>query len=137
MDAARRKLLDDGYAAINSGDVELALRHLDPDVEVVTSGAFLDRGAVYRGHDGVREFLGMLDDAFDEFAYEVLELSEPDEDRVLALLRVTARGKGSGLEVAKDAAHLWTLRGDTAVRLEAFADHESALAAAGVEVRPG
>ena len=64
MDEARRRLLDEGYAAINSGDVEAALRHLDPEVEIVTSGAFLDRGAVYRGHDGVREFLGMLDEAF-------------------------------------------------------------------------
>jgi ketosteroid isomerase-like protein len=131
MDETRRRLLDEGYAAINGGDVNGALRHLDPEVEIVTSGAFLDRGGAYRGHDGVREFLGMLDDAFDEFTYEVLELRELDEDRVLALLRVTARGKGSGLEVAKDAAHLWTLRGDKAIRLEAFADHESARAAAG------
>jgi ketosteroid isomerase-like protein len=132
VDEARRRLLDSGYAAINSGDVEGALRHLDPEVEIVTSGAFLDQGAVYRGHDGVREFLGMLGDAFDDFAYVVLELEELEKDRVLALLRVTARGKGSGLEVAQNAAHLWTLRGDMAVRLEAFADHESARAAAGV-----
>jgi uncharacterized protein len=132
MDEARRKLLDEGYAAINGGDVDAALRNLDPEVEVVTSGAFLDRGAVYRGHQGVREFLGMLDDAFDEFSYEVLELKELDDDRVLALLRVTARGKGSGLEVGRDAAHLWTLRGDKALRLEAFADHASARTAAGL-----
>jgi uncharacterized protein len=130
MDEERRRILDEGYAAINAGDVEGALRHLDPEIEVVTSGAFLDRGAVYRGHDGVREFLGMLGDAFQELSYEVLELSEPGEDLVLALLRVTARGKGSGLEVAKEAAHLWTMRGVIAVRLEAFADHESARGAA-------
>jgi ketosteroid isomerase-like protein len=132
MDEARRELLEEGYAAINSGDIEAALLFLDADVEVVSSGAFLDRGAVYRGHDGVREFLGMLNDAFEEFSYEVLELTEPDEDRVLALLRVTARGKGSGLETTMDAAHLWTLRGDKAVRLEAFPDHESGRAAAGL-----
>jgi ketosteroid isomerase-like protein len=132
MDEARRRLLDEGYAAINSGDVEEALRHLDPEVEVVTSGAFLDEGAVYRGHEGVGQFLGMLNDAFDDFSYEVLELTELDGDRVLALLRVAARGKGSGLEVARDAGHLWTLRGEKAIRLEAFADHESARAAAGL-----
>ena len=132
MDPTRRKLLDDGYAAINSGDVERALEHLDPQVEIVTSGAFLDRGAVYRGHEGVREFLGMLNDAFEEFTYEVLELTELDDDRILALLTVNARGKGSGLEVSKDAGHLWTLRGDKAIRLQAFADHESARAAANV-----
>jgi hypothetical protein len=50
--------------------------------------------ALYRGHQGVREFLGMLNEAFDEFTYDVLELKELDDDRVLALLRVSARGKG-------------------------------------------
>jgi ketosteroid isomerase-like protein len=106
------------------------LEYLDPEVEVVTSGAFLDRDAVYRGHEGVREFLGMLDEAFDEFTYDVVEVTELDEDRVLSLLTVNARGKGSGLDVTMPAGHLWTLRGDKAIRLEAFADHESARAAA-------
>jgi ketosteroid isomerase-like protein len=132
VDEARRKLIDDGYAAINSGDIEAALQYLDPEIEVVTSGAFLDRGAVYRGHEGVREFLGMLNDSFDEFTYEVLDVAEIDESRVLSLITVNARGKGSGLEVSMDAGHIWTLRGDKATRLEAFADHESARAAAGM-----
>jgi ketosteroid isomerase-like protein len=135
VDEARRKLIDGVYAAINAGDLERALEYLDPGVEVVTSGAFLDRGAVYHGHDGVREFLAMLNEAFDEFTYEVLEVTELDEDRVLSLVRVNARGKGSGLEVAMEAAHLWILRGDRAIRLEAYADHESARTAAGATRR--
>ncbi|HEX2233016.1 MAG TPA: nuclear transport factor 2 family protein [Thermoleophilaceae bacterium] len=132
MDEARRKLIDGGYAAINGGDLESALQYLDPEIEVVTSGAFLDRGEVYRGHDGVRHFLRMLDDAFDEFSYQVLEVTELDENRVLTLLTVNARGKGSGLDVKMPAGHIWTLGDDKALRLEAFADHESARAAAGI-----
>jgi ketosteroid isomerase-like protein len=132
VDEARRKLVLGGYAAINSGDLERALAFLDPEIEVVSSGAFLDPGAVYRRHEGVREFLGMVADAFEEFTYEVVELIEADEHRVLAMLRVNARGKESGLAVAMDVAHLWTLSGDKAVRLEAFVDRESARNAAGL-----
>jgi ketosteroid isomerase-like protein len=132
VDESRRELLEAGYAAINSGDTERALGLLAPDVEIVTSGAFLDEGAVYRGHDGVREFLVMVNEAFEGLVYELVELIEVDEDRALALLRAAGRGKGSGVEVEMDAGHIWTLRGDEAVRLEAYADHDSARAAAGL-----
>jgi ketosteroid isomerase-like protein len=131
MDEARRRLLDEGYTAINAGDVEGALARLDPDVVIASSGAFLDEGAVYRGHEGVRDFLRMLSDAFEEYSYEVVELTDVGDDRVLALFRVSARGKGSGVDVTMDGGHLWTLRGEKAIRLEAFADHVSARAAAG------
>jgi ketosteroid isomerase-like protein len=129
VDAARLQLLRQGYAAINAGDVEGALRHLHPDVVIASSGAFLDEGAVYRGHEGVREFLRMLGDAFEEYCYEVLELTGVEDDSALALFRVSARGKGSGVDVTMEGGHLWTLRGEKAIRLEAFADHESARAA--------
>jgi uncharacterized protein len=128
----RRRRLEDGYEAINSGDVERALSYLAPDVEVETSGAFLDEGAVYPGHDGVREFLAMVNESFEGLLYEVVELIELGEDRALALLRVSGQGKGSGVDVEMEAAHIWTLRGDMAVRLEAYPDHESARAAAGL-----
>ena len=132
MDEAGRRRLEAGYAAIGAGDVDAALRHVAPDIEVASSGAFLDEGRVYRGHDGVAEFMAMLAEAFEELSYEIVDLIELGDDRVLTLLFVTARGRESGLEVRMQAGHIWTFRGDEAVRLEAFADHDSARAAAGV-----
>ena len=130
MDEARHKLLEDAYAALNSGDVDRALTYVDPEIQLVTSGAFLDEGAVYHGHDGVRQFQAMVNDAFHGLLYDLVELIEIDEDRALALVRAAGRGKGSGVEVEMDVGHLWTLRGDKVVRLEAYADHESARVAA-------
>jgi hypothetical protein len=55
-----------------------------------------------------------------------------DEDRLLVTFRLRGRGRGSGLEVDLEGAHLWTLRDLKAVRLEAFADAQSGRAAAGL-----
>ena len=132
MDEQRRELLSAGYGALSRGDVEQALGYLDPEVEIATSGAFLDGGTVYRGHDGAREFFRMIGEVFDELAYEVLDVQEVDEDRVLVIVRLRGRGKGSGLDVDREAGHLWTLRGETPVRMEGFADPEAARAAAGL-----
>jgi ketosteroid isomerase-like protein len=127
-----RELMLSGYDAISRGDIEGMLERVDPEIEVVTSGAFLDQGAVYRGHDGLRAFFAMLHDAFEELSYELLELEQLDDARVLAIVRVRGRGKGSGLEVDREGAHLWTVRGSTPVRLEAFPDRQSGRAAAGL-----
>ncbi len=46
------------YDAFARRDVDAALEHVDPDVELMPSGtaARLDRREPYRGHDGVREY---------------------------------------------------------------------------------
>lgn len=51
---------------------------------------------------------------------------------VVVLCRYSGRGKGSGIEVDTEGAHLWTLRNGRAVRLEIFSSRERALKAAGV-----
>jgi hypothetical protein len=50
---------------------------------------------------------------------------------VVVLCRYTGRGKGSGLDVDTEGAHLWTMRDGRAVRLEVFSSRERALEAAG------
>ena len=128
----RQKLLRTGYGALSRGDIEGALKVLDPDVEIATSGAFLDSGTVYRGHDGAREFFRMIGDVFEELAYDVLDVHEVDADRVLVIVRLRGRGRGTGLELDREAGHLWTLRGERPVRMQGFASPEEARAAAGL-----
>jgi uncharacterized protein len=48
-------------------------------------------------------------------------------DVVVVLTRYRGRGKGSGVEVDEEGAHVWTIRDGKAVRLEVFADRERAL----------
>lgn len=136
MGAVSREDVDNlrrGYAAYSRGDLPGALEFIDPRFEIHTSGAFLDEGRVYRGHDGVREFLAMLSEAFEDVSYEPEEIVEAGADRYVVLARLRGRGKASGVETDVRFAHLWTVREGRAIRMRAFLDRAEALRAAGLE----
>ena len=52
--------------------------------------------------------------------------------RVVAILSMTVGGKG-GLQVGREEAHIWTVRGGQAVRLDVFGSRAQALEAVGSE----
>jgi ketosteroid isomerase-like protein len=54
-------------------------------------------------------------------------------DTVVVLTRYHGRGKGSGVEVNVEGAHVWQWRDGRAVRLEVFADRQVALASVGLD----
>lgn len=132
MDERVRRLMLDGYAAVNRGDLDAALEAMDPDIELRSSGAFLDEGQIYRGRKGVRRFYEMVAEVIDELTYELVEMSQLGDGRVFVRLRFCGRGKESGIPVDLDGAHIWTLRDYKAIRLDAYSDLEKARAAAGL-----
>ena len=69
------------------------LRHLDPEIEWTTTGSYIDR-ATYRGHDGVRRYLGSMLDEFEDFRIEPVEFIDAGE-QVIVITRVSGRGKRS------------------------------------------
>ena len=54
-------------------------------------------------------------------------------DYVVALTRYSGKGKGSGVDVNTEGAHVWKFAGGKVIRLEVFSSREKALAAAGIE----
>lgn len=55
-----------------------------------------------------------------------------DGDSVVVLLHSRGRGKGSGLEMARDAAMVWTVRGGRLRSASFYIDQAEALEAAGL-----
>jgi uncharacterized protein len=53
-------------------------------------------------------------------------------DTVVVMARYTGVGRGSGLPLDVEGAHVWTFRDGEAVRLEIFADRARALESAGL-----
>ena len=52
------------------------------------------------------------------------------DDRVLVVVRGSARGKVSGIEVRNHFCQLWTMSEDTPTRMQEYATREEATAAA-------
>jgi ketosteroid isomerase-like protein len=130
------ELVKRGYEAMNAGDVEAAFAMFDRDVEVHLAKDAdtvwgLDFEETYRGIDGFVEFLSRLSDAWKEFRWEPTEYRDAG-DQVVVYIQMTARGRGSGIEVQHEMTHLCDIRDRKLVRHETFFDRAEALEAAGL-----
>jgi ketosteroid isomerase-like protein len=127
------ELLRTGYAAFSDRDLSFVLSFVDPDVELEVYTERPDMtDTVYRGHEGFLENLAELTEVFDDFQIEPEELTEGG-DAIFAVVRVSGRGRSSGVAIDQRLFHVWTIRDGKALRLEIHSDRERALRAAGVE----
>src|SRR5437764_10681545 len=73
-------------------DLSQWLDFMAPEIELHLSGVFPDLDPVYRGHDGVREFVARFNATWEELtpdAYRFVDLA----NRVLALIHFPRRGR--------------------------------------------
>jgi ketosteroid isomerase-like protein len=119
------------FAAYNRADTALFLELLDPDVEWIPLMASLE-GRVYRGLDGIRQWLeeGLLTDweSFETYPEDFRDLG----DRVLVSGHWRARGRASGVELERAATWLFDVKGGKIARLQTYSDRAEALEAAGL-----
>jgi ketosteroid isomerase-like protein len=113
-ESSKAKLVRRGYEAWNRGDIEAVLAFLDPEIEWEGYTHIPESGTL-AGRDEVKTWLRRFLEAWEELDIEVTDLIE-NEDQVIALVRFRAIGKGSGVAVDGGVdAHVWTVRGGTAV----------------------
>lgn len=125
-DLERLRALYDDWGAGRYEDVAI----YDPEVKFVVSDEFPDAG-IYRGHEGVLEGFGRWVRAWEGFRIVAEEMAPAPDGRIVVLTRYLGRGRGSGLEIDREAAHVWTMRDGRAVRQEIYADREPGLRALG------
>jgi ketosteroid isomerase-like protein len=117
-----------GYEALNRG--ELQPESFGAEFEIVEPPE--QPGAETRhGPKGVSDSMAALTEAFDELQYDPERIIESG-NKVIALLRIRARGKGSGIVVESDAAHVWTFQDRKPVRVEVYLDVAQAMKAVGL-----
>jgi uncharacterized protein len=107
-----------------------SLAYYDPEVEWTSTGAYIEP-ATYRGHEGVRRYLGMMEEEFDDLRIEPLELIDADE-QVISSVRISGRGKASGAPVALTLISVGSLRDGLIYRMQNYPDKAAALEAAGL-----
>jgi ketosteroid isomerase-like protein len=115
------------YDALNRRDIDATMAVLDRDAKWVEHSEMPEAGS-YEGRETIRNFLELFLDSWDEFEQHIEEV-HAEHDCVLLFIRLTASGRGSGIDVESRYAHLWTMREGSGVRVDAYYDRDSALAA--------
>jgi len=118
IDAHNRRDLD-AYVALTTPDYEL--------LPAMTGFA----GVSFRGREGLERYFEELSDTWDEFRVIGEEFRDLG-DIVLVIMRLEARGKGSGIPVSGTQALICNLRGGKISRIRSYLDRDDALRAAGL-----
>jgi ketosteroid isomerase-like protein len=123
------EFLRSGYEALRQGDLEsfkaLSRERLGPDFEF----HLVWDGRVLKGYEGTLEWLADTRETWEEYSQKVEEIIDLGA-QVVVVLRLSARGAGSGVPVAQELAVVWTFDGDRAVRARSFTSRAAALASA-------
>jgi ketosteroid isomerase-like protein len=124
------EMLQDMYAAFNRGDVERALQLLHPQPELHQNPDVVDAEA----YIGLEAFLRGMSLFTEDWDSPRLEPQDVDEvgDSVLMRVRISGRGKRSGIEMTTEFFHAWAFRDGKPCRCLVRATREAALNAAGL-----
>jgi ketosteroid isomerase-like protein len=89
------------------GDLEGPFEHYSPEIEF--DARHFPDGRVYRGHDGVREFMRSFFETVSDYRLEVRGIADAG-DEVVVYARESGRGRGSGAAFDVTCAQVYTLR---------------------------
>jgi ketosteroid isomerase-like protein len=125
------ELVRRGYDAYEAEGVEGIIPILHPEVEWRNPPDSPIAG-VFKGHDGVREWQRLSDEAFAEMHFWPEELIEAGDGRVLAICGARVRGKQSDVTVEVPFAHVIEVRGEKAVSFRMYSQVADARDAVGL-----
>ena len=119
--------------AYNRRDIDGFLQAFDPAVETrpLTLATFGQEAAVYRGHDGLRQFVRDVDETLIDVQVEQLDIRDLGE-RLVATGRLRGRGRASGAEAESPVGWLVEFKDGRVVRMRDYLDPKEALEAAGL-----
>jgi ketosteroid isomerase-like protein len=124
------KALRAEYRAMSRKDWNAVFSIAQGDFELETPSGGLDLGTV-RGAEAARRAFRDFFSPFDTVSVEPEAFFEGNDQTVVFFLQ-RAKPAGSTAVVERRAAHLWTMSGGKATKLQIFPQREKALEAAGL-----
>ena len=112
--------------AINERGADADLELLDRAIEFREDPEFPD-AQVYRGRDEVVRNFREFSAAFEYYRFEIEDLRDAGDDKVVAVLREQARGKASGVRVDRRSGWVATFRDGKVLSFEIYLDPAHAL----------
>ena len=122
VDATRRIV-----EATGRQDYQAVLADLDPEVEIDDTDIPESTGT-----DSFLEWLARWDQVWESWRIEDLEVRAAGDDQAIALFKMVAKGKGSGVELTRPDAVVASFRGGKAIKLGYDNDQQQALEAVGL-----
>ena len=124
----REETIERAYEAWTRRDLDvlLSLTHSESEARPIL-GANIGTG-VYRGHEGLRDWMHDLHGEWEAFETRVTD-REDRGDRTLCTIQVRARGRASGAAIEGAMYHVLEFRAGLIWRLDAFLDRDSAVQA--------
>ena len=116
----------------NRDDLDDAVEYLDPEVELRPGVLAPDQDALFRGPDGVREFLRGAIEPWESVRIDRKEIVEAPGNRFVAVDRWYFRGR-DGIEIERELPTVFTFEGGRVVRIDGYTDRAEALKAVGLE----
>ena len=95
-----------GVAAFQRGDLEEVLALAREDFEIFLPPNLPNSGR-YVGRHGFFVWMGQWLDAWEDFTVEITEVEPVGERHVVARMRQSGRGRGSGIPVDMEIAYMW------------------------------
>jgi ketosteroid isomerase-like protein len=123
-----------GYDLFAAGDFDGLSALISPDAETPDAGGLGLTGTatgIRHGPEGFLRAIEEVTEAFDDYRVEAEEFTDAG-DAVVVSVRISGRGKGSGIKQEARLAHLWVIRDGKAIRGEVYRTIQEALEAAGL-----
>jgi uncharacterized protein len=128
-DKSPLELVQQTYQAFGRGDVAAMQSVMAEDFEWDSRySAGVPLGGVWRGHDGLLDFLKAVGEAVNVLAFEIQEFIAQG-DKVVALGFDESRAKSTGRTYHNDWVHVWTVRDGKIAGIRTYNDTAAAAAA--------
>jgi ketosteroid isomerase-like protein len=113
-------------------DLDQVIPFWAPDIDWRAIEGAPDDVGLIEGREALRRYYEQWYATFDELRGDAQELVDAGEDRVVAVMRIAGRMKGSEAEVDMRLAIVYTVRDGLIIRGREYATREAALEAAGL-----
>ncbi len=120
------------YARLAAGELEAAAAEVDPAFELRPPDIYPEGPRIYHGLDGFARWLEETREAWAEWDYDPWRYVDAPP-HVLVLVRVAGEGRGSGVRLDREVAHVWSLRDGRPAAVDVHLDVDAGWAAVGLE----
>ena len=120
----RERLFREAMEAYAAGDLDAVLSLHHPEVDV-RAAQWMNVG-IFHGREGFLEWARNWEEAWESLAWDVLSVEAVGERHIVAKVRISGKGRGSGIEIDHEAGWVVDVRDDLAIYLEVTLDEESA-----------